>query len=59
MSFAWDEAKRRSNLEKHGVDFGLARSIFNGPALQGPDDRRDYGKARFAAYGVADGEVCS
>jgi len=57
MSFAWDEAKRRSNLEKHGVDFALARLIFNGPTLEGPDDRRDYGEARFAAYGVADGEV--
>jgi len=30
MSFAWDEAKRQSNLAKHGIDFVDAQTIFLG-----------------------------
>ena len=30
MEFEWDEAKRLSNIEKHGIDFFRARSIFDG-----------------------------
>jgi uncharacterized protein len=30
MRFEWDEAKRRSNIAKHGIDFLRARSIFDG-----------------------------
>jgi uncharacterized protein len=30
MEFEWDEAKSRSNLEKHGVDFDFARLLFDG-----------------------------
>ncbi len=28
MSFEWDEKKRKSNLEKHGIDFADAIEIF-------------------------------
>jgi uncharacterized DUF497 family protein len=28
--FEWDEAKRRSNLAKHGLDFRLAEYLFDG-----------------------------
>jgi uncharacterized protein len=27
--FVWDEAKRRSNLEKHGLDFNDAGLVYN------------------------------
>lgn len=30
MRFEWDEAKRRSNLEKRGIDFLLTRQLFDG-----------------------------
>ncbi|MGI8483426.1 MAG: BrnT family toxin [Thermomicrobiales bacterium] len=28
--FEWDEQKRRSNIEKHGLDFMTAAAIFDG-----------------------------
>jgi uncharacterized DUF497 family protein len=30
MGFEWDEAKRQGNLDKHGLDFRLARRLFDG-----------------------------
>lgn len=53
MAFEWDEQKRAANLEKHGIDFELARRIFDAAVLEGPDNRREYGEPRIAAYGVA------
>ena len=50
--FEWDERKRATNLTKHGVDFELAKLIFEGPTLEGPDDRRNYGERRIGAFGV-------
>jgi hypothetical protein len=29
--FIWDEAKRKSNLEKHGLDFRHAHLIYDSP----------------------------
>src|SRR5215475_9475847 len=57
MSFEWDERKRVTNLAKHAVDFELAKLIFDGPTLEGPDDRRNYGERRIGAYGEAKGLV--
>ena len=31
--FLWDEAKRRANLRKHGIDFVDAERIFRGFTL--------------------------
>jgi uncharacterized DUF497 family protein len=31
MDFEWDEAKSRSNREKHGVDFSAARALWDDP----------------------------
>ena len=30
MNFEWDEAKRRANIIKHGIDFARAATIFDG-----------------------------
>jgi uncharacterized DUF497 family protein len=57
MDFEWDEAKRHANLEKHGVDFVLATQIFDGPTVEIPDERRNYGALRIGAYGIASGIV--
>lgn len=37
--FEWDDAKRRLNVEKHGIDFDEAIAIFYGPYLLRPSDR--------------------
>ena len=31
MNFEWDEAKADSNLQKHGVSFEEARTVFENP----------------------------
>jgi uncharacterized protein len=31
MKFEWDESKRISNLEKHGISFEEAKTIFDNP----------------------------
>ena len=53
-AFEWDEEKNRLNTEKHGVDFDLAKRIFNGPALSRVDDRLNYGEVRTIGIGVVD-----
>ena len=57
MRFEWDEAKRLSNLEDHGVDFKDAALIFEGIVLEAEDTRSDYGERRFRALGRV-GEDC-
>ncbi len=49
MEFEWDEAKNRSNLRKHGLDFADAATAFDGPPLVAPDE--EYGKSGFALKG--------
>jgi uncharacterized protein len=49
--FEVDEAKRRVNLQKHGVDLLEAAEIFAGYFISRIDRRTDYGEVRFAALG--------
>lgn len=54
MAFEWDEAKRRSNLAKHGLDFGEVQALFDGrPAhtVESPHPREQ----RSLTTGVLDG----
>ena len=51
MIFEWDQNKRESNLQKHGVDFVRAVRMFSNPILERPDDRDDYGERRWIAIG--------
>src|SRR5689334_22432137 len=55
--FEWDSAKQALNLKKHGVDFEDAIGIWEGPVLEWPDTRHDYGEDRFIATGEVDGRV--
>jgi uncharacterized DUF497 family protein len=55
MGFEWDAAKNRANLAKHGIDFQAAIRIFEGPMLELPDNRRDYGEMPVIAIGAIDG----
>lgn len=57
QGFEWDEAKRRSNLAKHDVEFAEIFAMFEGHLVEERDDRRDYGEERWLAYGEAEGRV--
>lgn len=57
MQFIWDEAKRKSNLNKHGMDFGDAKIVFAGATYTFEDDRFDYIEQRFITLGLLNGEV--
>lgn len=42
MRFEWDEAKRRSNIAKHGIDFVDVVAVFDGrPCLDRESPRRN------------------
>jgi len=57
--FVWDEAKRRLNLRKHGIDFADAAKIFRGATFTAEDTREDYGEQRFLTLGLLDDQVVS
>lgn len=59
MRFSWSEAKRRSNLSDHGLDFVDASRVFDGVTYTFEDDRFDYGEERFVTLGLLDGVVVS
>ena len=51
ITVEWDERKNRQNIEKHGISFRRAATIFNGRVLQWDDNRKDYGEERRIAIG--------
>ena len=53
--FEWDSAKRKANLEKHGIDFADAARIFQEPFLVQASPRGE--EARFVAIGNVDGHI--
>ena len=59
MQFVWDEAKRRTNQRKHGIDFADAEQIFGGVTLTAEDNREAYGERRFLTLGLLDDQVVS
>jgi uncharacterized DUF497 family protein len=57
MQYEWDEAKRQSNIQKHGIDFVGIEKAFVGTTLTILDDRFDYGELRFITLGILTGRV--
>jgi uncharacterized DUF497 family protein len=57
MDFEWDEAKRLTNILKHGIDFVDAIGIFTGRFEETEDLRRDYGERRTRTFGEFEGNV--
>jgi uncharacterized DUF497 family protein len=57
VRFEWDEAKRESNLLKHGIDFIGVEKVFEGETITILDDRFDYAEERFITLGLLDGRV--
>jgi uncharacterized DUF497 family protein len=56
MLFEWDEAKRRSNITKHGIDFQRALQMFDGrPRLDIGSPRR--GEERSLSVAILDGRL--
>jgi uncharacterized DUF497 family protein len=56
-TYTWDEAKRHSNLRKHGLDFADAHAAFNGKSVTYEDTRYQYDEQRFNTLGMLRGEV--
>ena len=57
IEFEWDEQKRLSNLQKHGIDFVKACQIFDGYTVEFEDSRYDYGEDRYIAIGETNGKI--
>lgn len=55
MRFIWNEAKRRSNLRAHEIDFLDAERVFDGLTSTFEDDRFPYDERRFVTLGLLDG----
>jgi hypothetical protein len=56
MRFEWDERKRRSNLEKHGLDFFEVIGVFEAPHVVVPSTHEGK-EERFLAIGVFEGRL--
>ncbi len=54
MSIEWDERKRLSNLEKHGLDFLDVSAVFEGPHIVVPSAYSG-DEERFLAIGTFEG----
>jgi len=52
MRYEWDEAKRLSNLKKHGVDFADIEEFDWAGAISWIDCRENYGEERHLALGI-------
>ena len=51
MQFEWDEEKNELNCRKHGIDFNLAKLVFQDPAAIVEDDYGVYDEDRFRVLG--------
>ena len=57
IEFEWDEQKRPSNLQKHGIDFVRACKIFDSFTVEFEDIRYDYGEDRYIAVDETSGQI--
>lgn len=57
MNYEWDETKRRSNKEKHGIDFTAMSSFSWRSATIVADTRKEYREPRFVAFGYVEGRL--
>jgi hypothetical protein len=53
--YEWDPAKEQSNVRKHGVDFDLARRVFDDPDAVSDLDRIEGGEYRWQTIGLVNG----
>jgi uncharacterized DUF497 family protein len=55
MRFEWDETKNRHNLAKHGINFEIAKSVFEDPRALSMQDRIVDGEERWQTLGAIGG----
>jgi hypothetical protein len=54
MEFEWNPSKAELNIEKHGVSFQEAATIFNDPlSITFPDPDHSIGENRYVIIGVS------
>lgn len=54
MRFQWDPTKARKNLDKHGISFDEAASVFHDPlAATGADPDHSEGEERMVTFGLS------
>ena len=55
MEFEWDDRKAAANLNKHGVSFEEASTVFRDPlAATGADPDHSLGEQHWVTFGVSD-----
>ena len=54
MAITFDPAKRDRTLAQRGLDFADAEQVFDGPLVENPDQRFDYGEQRLITVGYLD-----
>ena len=54
---SWDETKRRSNIEDHGLDFEGSDAIWDNFTITREDTRKHYGEKRMVTFGLLNGEI--
>jgi uncharacterized protein len=52
MRFGWDARKNKTNREKHGISFELARRVFDDPNHLSIQDRHEGGQERWQTLGL-------
>jgi len=57
MQFEWDEAKRQSNIRKHGIDFAEVPPLFDGETVTVEDERPIYSETRYLTLGLLGSRV--
>ena len=57
VRFEWNEAKRKANIAKHGIDFLDVPEMFGSLMLVGTDSRKDYGETRKIGFGFIRGRL--
>ena len=53
----WDEAKRRTNIKDHGLDFVGCEAIWDNFTITREDVRHAYGEKRLVTFGLLEGTV--
>ena len=54
---SWHETKRRTNLNKHGIDLAELESAFDAPMITVEDDSKSYGEFRLQSLAFWRGRV--
>ncbi|HSO43164.1 MAG TPA: BrnT family toxin [Rhodospirillales bacterium] len=57
MNVEFDAEKDEANRRKHGLSLALAAAMDFDETVVIPDERRDYGEARFRAFGPIHGRL--